>query len=364
MLRKLLLTLLVGIAGIIASESKVQAHGWGHWAGRSWGCAPAYRYGGWSGVSFRTHFYSPSYSCYRPVYFRPAVSCYRPIVSCYRPRVISYCAPLNFGCAYSPGWDYSYSSYVPVCTTNYAPIHYPAETLYGPQANQQFWGQPSYSLNQPATANVLTTAAQLLQMLQAGKQLQPQTIPAANRWTEYKTQPSLPLARSRARTAIAVGDRYFREQRYHDAVQKYRDAVTAAGDYAEAHFRLGHAYTATGRIEEAATAFRRGTMLTDDITREGFQLETLYGNAHIAKRSHIESAAAAALEDPTRSDLLLVVGLFLHYDGQPERAAKFFTRSLDLGENPAVLAAYLNLQAKPEAPTVLQVNAKVTTDEI
>jgi tetratricopeptide (TPR) repeat protein len=359
MFRKMLTFVLVGLALACAHTTTAEAHGWGRyhgWGHYGWNTyRPAYRYGGWygSGISYRTTYYAPL------AYYRPIVYS-RPIF--YAPRVFSYYPAFNFAPAYYPSCDVSCAQ-PPVCTTNYAPVYYPAETAYGPQANQQFWGNPFYSTTPRNSNQLISTVGTILQALQAAKQNQNQG--------QYQPQPqqiinasqpqlSMPIARSRARSMMVLGDRYFAEQKYNDAATKYREASTTAPDLDEAHFRLAHAYTAMGRMDAAAASFRRAIGMSTDITRQGFRLDDLYGNSQTAKRSHIESAAAAALADPDRSDSMLVVGMFLQYDGQAERAGKFLARARDLGENPQLIASYLN--DKPLNNTVLQV--KAVTDEI
>lgn len=361
MFRKTLLVVMLGLITVFAGNKPAEAHGWGHygWGYRGWNSwSPGYRYGGWygTGVSYRAAYYAPAITYYRPIVYQ------RPIY--YAPRVFSYYPAINYAPAsYVPTCETSCAP--PVCTTNYAPVYYPAQAAYGPQANQAFWGNPVVANQLANNGDILATVGSILKTLQATKQNQtlnqnqysPQPQP---QFIENGVQPTLPLARSRARAMLVLGDRYFREQKYNDAATKYREASTTAPDLAEAHFRLGHAYTAQGRMDVAAASFRRAIAVSTEIERDGFRLDDLYGNSQTAKRSHIESAAAAALAEPDRSDALLVVGMFLQYDDQAERAAKFLMRASELGENPQVIAAYLN--SPPGAKTVLQVQA--VSDEI
>ena len=68
----------------------------------------------------------------------------------------------------------------------------------------------------------------------------------------------------------------------------------------------------------------------------------------MAKGAHLDSLAGVALDSPTRSDLLFAVGIFLHYDGQLDRARKFFQRTSELtGSDDKYLALFLS-----DSPTI------------
>ena len=87
---------------------------------------------------------------------------------------------------------------------------------------------------------------------------------------------------------------------------------------------------ATGNYELAGGAFKRAIALSDDTTRRGFLLSDLYGTAVLTKNGHLEALAGHALERSGSSDPYFLLGVFLTYDGQHERAEKFFERAADL----------------------------------
>ena len=154
-------------------------------------------------------------------------------------------------------------------------------------------------------------------------------------------------ARERSRRFIALGDELFAQQRYHEAIQRYRSAQEAAEDLAEPYFREAHARTATGRYDVALEKLRRAIELAPDLVRDGFSLETLYGSSQLAKRSHLEALAQKALEEPQNADVLILLGAFLYYDGQAERAANIFARASELGGDDPHLQRFL--AAEPAA---------------
>jgi hypothetical protein len=71
--------------------------------------------------------------------------------------------------------------------------------------------------------------------------------------------------------------------------------------------------------------------LTDDLGRGGFRLDDLYGAATRTKAVHLDSLAEWAMDRGSVSaDPYFLIGLFLQYDGQFARAAKFFEKASDI----------------------------------
>jgi tetratricopeptide (TPR) repeat protein len=137
-------------------------------------------------------------------------------------------------------------------------------------------------------------------------------------------------SRRKADRLIAEGDELFRAQNFHSALQKYKLAVSAAPDVSEALWRQGHALVATHNYELAAKAFKRAIAHTEDLGREGFQLNDLYAGANMTKTQHLEFLAEWALDRENSADAYFLLGVFLNYDGQTGRAGKFFQRASDL----------------------------------
>lgn len=141
---------------------------------------------------------------------------------------------------------------------------------------------------------------------------------------------SKPGGRQRADRLIAIADRSFADQDYRRATSKYRQAVAQAADYATAHFRLGHAYVATGDLELALTSFLIGLELSGAVERAGFSLEDMYRGDELAKQTHLHTLSDAALRQPEDGGLRMLVGMSLYYDGQPLRARTYFEQAARL----------------------------------
>jgi hypothetical protein len=164
-------------------------------------------------------------------------------------------------------------------------------------------------------------------------------------------------AKMRASRILDAGDALFREQKHHEALQRYKSATAAAPDMVDSWLRQGFALAATGRYELATRAFKRAAALDssfdggalDGALEATLDLADLYGDALEAKASHYDALARAALDEPERADLLYVMAMMLHFDGQRERAAAFFDAAREL-EAPAPDAAPAAREGDERAP--------------
>ena len=187
------------------------------------------------------------------------------------------------------------------------PVYMPPEIAYGPSAIQRFMGLP------PAVA--------------ASRATRPAAPDAAT--IRDRVRKSNRVTRDRAMRFVQFGDALFQKQRYHEAVQRYRSAIEAAPDVADAYYHQAYALLATNRLELAAKAFRIALQLDAGVV-DRFRLGELYEHNLIAMDSHLENLARKALAEPGNADLLMLVGLFLHDRGQPDRAAKFLQKARQL----------------------------------
>lgn len=161
------------------------------------------------------------------------------------------------------------------------------------------------------------------------------------------TRASNPEAISRAERFIGFGDTQFRNQKYSDALDRYRKAVTAAPRLAEARWRQGYAQVALGHYEAAAKAFKLGLKADPTWPRSGFENDWLYGPNSRAKSTHLEAIAEAADKEPANGDLLFLIGVYLYFDGQVERAAPFFQRAAQLSpQDAAAIDLFLHKAGK------------------
>jgi tetratricopeptide (TPR) repeat protein len=150
-----------------------------------------------------------------------------------------------------------------------------------------------------------------------------------------RPEPKVSTADQKAKAGrlIGLGDANFAKQKYFPAIDRYKSAAQMAADLPEPFFRQAFAMVAVGQYENAAKAFRRGLKIRSDWSNSPFRLDQLYEGGALAKTSHFETLAKAVEANPLDSDLLLVLGMQLFFDGHPERAGVFFTRVAQLGGN-------------------------------
>lgn len=303
-------------------------HGHGHHHNHSYGY-PYYGgyYGGgyygttWSGTGLTLGFGYPSlgfsYSAYPYGY----------------PSRYSGLAP--YGAYYRPSDQY---------LEYYLPPTEPAELHYGPQAVKQFLGLPRNFANEPQRNSVLDAIAAPLTTTQS-----PLRITSA----EKKFDPPSVQAMERADHFIQSGDGLFQQQRYQEALGRYKDAVAAAPTYADAHLRKGLAYLATNRPDEAVAAIKLAVQQNPDVTDAALSLDGLLGNNPAAKSSLLETNARRAVADPQNADLLFVVGVLVYFDGEKEEAARLFNaaqRAIGGGNAPHIQAFSKHLENPSPSP--------------
>ena len=282
---------------------------------------------------YHRNYYRPYYSYYPRTYIRYSVPYYR---SYYRSYYPSYYYPSyygGYGCAStSPG------TYVPgVVAAPVAPVYADASRAYGPDAVKEFLGIDRDFAKGPLAPQPLVVDVKPSE----------RAIVAAPAEEKDEPAPSNTAARQRAEKFVSFGDSKFGDQEYHSAAQRYRFAIEAAPDVANAHFRQGFAYIASNRYELAAKAIRRGLKLDPLFVNSSFRVDDIYGPHRLAKGSHLDGLAKSALIDRGNADFYFLLGVMLHFDGQQDRAVKFFERANTLaGEDNAHIQAFLN----PPAP--------------
>lgn len=143
-------------------------------------------------------------------------------------------------------------------------------------------------------------------------------------------KPSTEDGRMRADQAIADGDREFAEGRHRRAITRYRDAIRRAPDYTSAYFRAGHAHVAVGDYDLALTYFAMALEIARTPHRDGFSLDTLYRDDQQSKQEHLAALGGAIRQQPNDGGLQFLLGITLHYDGNPLKAREYFRKSLEL----------------------------------
>jgi tetratricopeptide (TPR) repeat protein len=127
--------------------------------------------------------------------------------------------------------------------------------------------------------------------------------------------------------SIEYGDALFAKGKYVEANERYRKAARIAPKLATAYFRQGFALAAAGRCDPAAAAVKRGLKLDPAWPKSNFELGQLFGANAAAKDARLDALAAVAMDKAADANRLFMLGVFLHFDGQPDRAAATFARA-------------------------------------
>ena len=320
MRRILVLLAIVGVSLLAARPAEA---GWGWHRHRGWG-------GGWGGHWRGGYGYYGG--GYRGFGGAPWYGGYGVSLGYYRPGIVYGGGGYGGWCDGYGGYG-GYGGYAPLPIGNYGFYG----STYNPGAN---FIASSAGTSRPAIApatvrNLLSMSREeLLAALRApAKEAVAEreaTIAAAKPVERPAVRISNAEQRGKAEQHLAVGDILFQEQKFHSALQRYKLAAKTAPDMAEAYWRQGHALIATANFELAGGALKRAIALDGDTTRGDFRLDELYGGAAMAKSAHLESLAGWALTRSESSEPYFLMGVQLYYDGQGERAERFFARAAEL----------------------------------
>ncbi len=249
--------------------------------------------------------------------------------------------------AYYPAFDFPYWGPTGIYLDSAAvygeyylpPVFTPAELAYGPLAVERFLGVRRDGVVAPPAIPPA-----------AGLPVPAEPADDEDRVERFapKLRKSNDSARQLARRFVAFGDALFEQQRCHEALQRYKSAIEAAPDLAEAYYRQGFALIAVSQYRLAAKALRIAVELDPGMSRGDFQLDQLYKDNRLAKIAHLEQLSGEALDRAGNGDMLFLVGMSLLCDGQTEQAQKFLQKAMELGgAGAAFMAPLLDAAAVP-----------------
>ncbi len=247
---------------------------------------------------------------------------HRPNLVYYYPRYGGVYRDPYYRDSYGYDYPYTYRYWRP---RYYAPVFLPAGILYGPEAVKRFMGVGGVNRQR---VNVVA-APPVARPVNAGPV---DARPVDARPVDVGPDPAAAAAKAlaTARNYIDFGDIHFRKQKYADAHLRYHRAVREAPELADGYFRKGYAMITQGNYDLAARALKRGLALDPAWPDSGFSSQQLYGNNDEPKRAHLDALAKAAEKAPNDPDLMFLLGVFLHFDDQPDRAAIFFGQAARL----------------------------------
>lgn len=250
-----------------------------------------------------------------------------------------------------PGFAFGYygpSVFVP-------PVAYaPGLSYYGPGVGVQYgyYGVPGVTLPYPNHAiaqqpNLIAdplAAAALENQQRWGNDL-PQAKP------DPITRPALPSsteAKLRSLRAQVNGDEQMRKQNWQHAYVEYKKAVEAADDRADAHLRLGIALLTIQHYDTAMIELQRAFHLDPQLPQSGLTLRSLYGdNSDLTINSIISRLTAHAEQDIRDPNRLFLLGMMLHFHGNPQAR-----EILDVGYRLAGRGNHFLVFLQPQAQAV------------
>ncbi len=141
--------------------------------------------------------------------------------------------------------------------------------------------------------------------------------------------PAEPDATALAEAQLRLGDFYFKEGRYDDAVEAYLKALSYAPDDGSIHFVLADALFAQGDYHYAAFMISRGLELDPSLAEVDTDKRSFYGDPADFDRQ-MEVLAAYLKDKPYNAAAQLVMGYNLKLSGRTAAAVKSFERVLEI----------------------------------
>lgn len=160
---------------------------------------------------------------------------------------------------------------------------------------------------------------------------------------------STPASRLKSLDFQVKGDQRMREQKWSEARAAYANAITAAPDQADAHFKLAVCYVTIQRFDNAIREFKRAIKLDPKSIRTAKSLKTLFGpDGQIIRNSIVSKLGIWAKEDLHNPDRLFLYGAMLHLNGDPQsREVLESAMKENGGDDSNHIARFLNPDADP-----------------
>ena len=142
--------------------------------------------------------------------------------------------------------------------------------------------------------------------------------------------------RSQARVYLDQGKELYHTDQDEKAVEAYQQAIKLDPDLAEAHFRLGLAFSAVGKEQEAEEAYKKAVeKYKKYLAKNGKDAEAHYNLGQTYAGLHLYSEAVREYRQATQlnsddADMYYDLGTALTKLAQYDEAAAAFSRSLEI----------------------------------
>ncbi len=148
---------------------------------------------------------------------------------------------------------------------------------------------------------------------------------------------------------VALGDFYFREERFKEAAESYLRALAYAPEDASIHFVLADALFATGDYHYAAYMIGKALSLDPELALADTDKRTFYANAELFD-TQLETLKKYVEDKPYDAAAYLVLGYNLKFSKQPEEAAAAFRRVLEIEPDRDAAKLFLEAIENPPEP--------------
>ena len=142
--------------------------------------------------------------------------------------------------------------------------------------------------------------------------------------------------RSRAQTLVESGREFYRTDQDEKAVEAFAEATRLDPELAEAHFRLGLAFDAVGKEDEAEEAYKKAVekykkqfQSNDKDAESHYNLGQAYAGLHLYSEAIREYRQATKLK-PDDSDIYYDLGVALSRLANYDEAVAAFSKSLEI----------------------------------
>lgn len=244
-----------------------------------------------------------------------------------------------FYCSYSLGWGWNHywRGYSYLCPLNYDYWWYPSWYSYQPVSYVYVNSAGDYS-PYPSTTIVDAT---------------PGEKPASD------APPAASTEESAATRHVTLGDYYFKEGRYEDAVESYLRALAHAPEDASVHFVLADALFAVGNYHYADHIIRKAVRLDSAIAYAEADKRTFYKDPK-AFEGHLAKLREYLVKKPYDVAAQMVLAYNLKFSGDRDGAIRAFERVLELSPANPVAERFLEALRAPKAPvkkTIVEADA-------
>ena len=147
---------------------------------------------------------------------------------------------------------------------------------------------------------------------------------------------------------VALGDFYFREERFQEAAESYLRALAYVPDDGALHFVLADALFAIGDYHYAAFMIGKGLRLDPELATAEADKRDFYGDASRFDE-HLETLRRYTVDKPYDAAAHLVLGYNLKFSGRAEEAAEIFQRVLEIDPNHEPAQMFLKAAAPASA---------------